>query len=101
MNMEITGLDKGVFIEYKPSHLTSDGEIEFNVVNIDRDSSWFSNVYPTLENFWNEVRYYQEKGIETHPEYDYFVVKSKPKIKNRAKSVWCDGLSSDDDDDSL
>lgn len=79
MNMEICDLDKGVFIEYKPSSLTGGDKI-LNVVHFDREPDWFNSVLPTLENFWNEVLYYRKHGIDTHEKYEH--MKEKIRKKN-------------------
>lgn len=103
MNMEICDLDKGVFIEYKPAHMTEDGNYILNVVHIDRDREWFESIFPTLKTFWEAVQRYQEIGIENHPRYEYFLKKSQPKIKQfvkqrRTPSVQLE-FSSDDEDE--
>lgn len=79
MNMEITGLDKAVFIEYVPSCITSDGNYILNIVHLDRDPEWFPSVYPILQEFWNQVIHYREHGIETHPMYSRVVEKHRKK----------------------
>lgn len=77
MNMEITGLDKAVFIEYKPADEQS--SYILNVVEIDRDPEWFGSVYPVLEKFWNSVLYYRTHGIDKHEDYKYYYSRSIPK----------------------
>lgn len=104
MNMEICDLDKGVFIEYKPAHMTEDGKCIFNVVNIDRDREWFKRIFPTLESFWIAVQRYQEIGIKNHPRYEYYLKKTQPKkkymMKKHIPSIELE-FSSDEDDDEL
>lgn len=78
MNMEIANLDKAVFIEYKPSVITG-GDIELNVVHFDREPDWFNNIFPKLENFWNDVLHYREHGIESHKHYDKMYEKIRKK----------------------
>ena len=93
-NMEVCGLEKAVFIEYKPSkkaleegtsfkdvHDPHSGKYELNIVYLDRDPRWFIRVYPRLEKFWNKVLHYRKVGIDKHPHYDYMIRKyRKPKV---------------------
>lgn len=77
MNMEIADLDRGVFIEYQPCEVF--GTEVLNVVHIDRDPEWFKNVFPKLEEFWNDVLRYQG-CIETHPNYQKYLESCKVKF---------------------
>lgn len=79
MNMEICDLDKAVFIEYRPAHMTSDKKMILNIVHVDRDKKWFEEVFPELETFWNDVLHYRENGIENHPDYHFYYEQAKPK----------------------
>lgn len=100
MNMEICDLNDAVFIEYKPSCLTG-GDIEFNVVELKRDRSWFTNIYQNLVDFWDDVQYYRNKGIDTHPRYSYHLKKSQPKLhKKTTQNIKCLCNSSDFEDSS-
>lgn len=79
MNMEICGLDKGVFIEYKPAEICDDNQMVLNIVHIERDPEWFKSVFPILQDFWDTVEYYKKEGIEKHPDWLYYYTKCKPK----------------------
>lgn len=79
MNMEITGLDTAVFIEYVPGSITPDGVHVLNIVHIERDPDWFPSVFPILESFWKEVLHYRTNGIETHTLYNKMVEKTRKK----------------------
>ena len=80
MNMEICDLEKAVFIEYRPANFLKEGdEMVLNVVEVDRDREWAERVIPILDTFWKSVLYYRENGIETHPNYEYWNNKTKPK----------------------
>lgn len=81
INMEIANLDRAAFIEYKPKELSDTGEIELNVVHIDRDPNWFPSILPVVEGFWSEVNTYKEKGIESHPEYAAHYRKANPVVE--------------------
>ena len=70
MNMEIANLDHAVFIEYKPATETED--IVFNVVHVERDSTWLPSVIDSLHTFWNEVLHYRNIGIDKHSLYEYY-----------------------------
>lgn len=105
MNMEICGLDHGVFIEYKPKEVF--GEEEFNVVHIQRDPNWMQTVFPIIHEFWEKVRSYENK-IDTHPKYENYLKKANPdlkKLNDGSVNCMCDPsgfvYSSSDDDESL
>lgn len=102
MNMEIADLDKAVFIEYRPAHMTPDNKMILNVVEVNRDRTWFENILPVLDSFWKSVVHYREKGIENHPDYLYHYNKAKPKkvfiLDDNQKSLFVnDEYSSDSD----
>lgn len=97
MNMEITGLDKAVFIEYKPAD--ESGEYILNVVEIDRDPEWFESVFPTLDKFWKSVLYYRQNGIDKHKDYKYYYSKSSQKnVMDFEESLF---IETDSDDETL
>ena len=64
LNLFITGLTKADFIEYKPADSQS-AEI-LNIVRIHINQSWLMENIPILYNFWKEVEYHREVGIENH-----------------------------------
>ena len=66
INLEVCDLEFADFIEYKPSILTG-GEMELNIVRVNRDQEWFKKNLPLIESFWNEVLEWREKGIKNHP----------------------------------
>lgn len=99
MNMEICGLDKGVFIEYVPECLTGTGMFEMNVVYLNRDPEWFKAVLPPLREFWEGVVKYRARGISHHPDYDVMVrkvrgVNSEILDKTKRRYVGCETSSS-------
>lgn len=67
LNLFITGLTKADFIEYKPRDFDSD-EI-LNIVRIHINHEWLNSNIPILYNFWKEVEYYRENGIEKHEKF--------------------------------
>lgn len=84
MNMDICGLDKGVFIEYRPAVLCEDNQYILNVVEFERDPKWFEETLPKLQSFWNDVlRYRENDNIKSHPRYNRFyrLANPPPKIK--------------------
>lgn len=80
MNMEICNLDHGVFIEYVPPFMNKGEEI-LNIVHIKRDPAWLSTILPQLQKLWDEITYWREQGIETHPLYNDVmeIINKKPK----------------------
>lgn len=92
MNMEITDLDKAVFIEYKPA--TDQDPLVFNVVELDRDPVWFESVFPTLDKFWKDVVHYRNNGIVHHYDYLYYHNLTRQKrvidVSEEAKSMFVD-----------
>lgn len=105
MNMEIAGLTKGVFIEYKPASMCQDNNYILNVVEFERDPMWIKKVYPKLESFWNSVEKYKEIGIETHPKYQKYYRIAHPEPKKLDLDKECNhnphghGFDSDSDDE--
>lgn len=99
MNMEICNLDRAVFIEYIPKHMSKTGEMILNVVHLDREPSWFDGVYNTLHNFWNDVLKYRNIGIDKHNLYPKYLKYSNQKPINdiSLKDERCLILESDDD----
>ena len=67
LNMFICDLEVADFIEYKPPDV-------LNIVRINRDDEWLNENLPKLKNFWDEVKYYREVGIEKHPKYKKTVI---------------------------
>lgn len=63
LNLFITGLNVGDFIEYDPR--TND----LNVVRIFKDTKWLNNNLPKLKLFWDDVLYYRANGIDKHPKF--------------------------------
>lgn len=62
LNLFICNLDTADFIEYQPPEI-------MNIVRVYRDQKWLDKNLPILENFWKNVEYYREYGIENHPKY--------------------------------
>lgn len=67
LNLFITGIKKADFIEYKPADQDND-EI-LNIVRIHINHSWLIENIPILYNFWKEVEYYRNIGIENHSKF--------------------------------
>ena len=84
INMEITKFD-GAFIEYVPeghcpNMRTRVKKSKFiNIIHLEYDPGWINLVLPRLREFWDEVLDYRRNGIETHPEYRRYYLKSIPK----------------------
>lgn len=91
MNMEITSLDRAVFIEYRPENKEKNHEMILNVVEFERDPEWIKQTLPKLESFWKSVLKYREIGIDKHELYDYYY-----SLNNPGKSIEFTDPSSDD-----
>lgn len=70
MNMFILDLEVTDFIEYIPSNIGKN--VELNIVRIFRDEDWFEKSFPILEKFWADVQYWRTHDIKTHPDYDKY-----------------------------
>lgn len=57
LQLEVTGLDKCYFVEWKPGNRMFDEDI-FQVQVVKRDPSWWTGALPKLRKFWDEVEYY-------------------------------------------
>lgn len=79
LNMFILGVDVGDFIEYIPRGHFGNGELKMNIVRVYKNTEWLDWALPILREFWNDVLYYREHGIETHPQYE----KISKKISSR------------------
>ncbi len=67
LNLEICDLEIGHFIEYAPG--SSDEDYTINIVEVKRDREWFARELPNMKKFWDDVLYYRENGINTHPKF--------------------------------
>tara|TARA_X000001036_G_scaffold440081_1_gene494264 strand:+ start:6686 stop:7480 length:795 start_codon:yes stop_codon:yes gene_type:complete len=67
LNMYICNVKNAAFIEYKPSPVLDN--IQLNVVHYTRDDKWLAENIPVLRTFWDQVLYYRKVGIDKHPEY--------------------------------
>jgi putative phage-type endonuclease len=63
LNLFITGLTIGDYIEYDPR------KDELNVVRIFKDLNWLETNLPKLEKFWMDVEHYRGIGIDKHPKF--------------------------------
>lgn len=63
LNLYICNLKIADFIEYCPK------TNNLNIVRIYRDTDWLNKAFPKLINFWNQVIYYRENGIENSKAY--------------------------------
>jgi len=70
LNMFILDLEIADFVEYMPG--IGSTQVEMNIVRVHRDEEWFSNNFPILQAFWNEVEFWRTKDIKTHPEYNKY-----------------------------
>jgi putative phage-type endonuclease len=74
LNLFIANLKIADFIEYVPESAHQSEQL--NIVRIHRNDNWLSENLPKLRDFWVDVTYYREVGIEHHPLYP----RSKQKI---------------------
>lgn len=63
LNLFITGLNVGDFIEYDPR------TNYLNVVRIFKDINWLNDNLHKLKLFWDDVLYYRKVGIYNHPKF--------------------------------
>lgn len=75
LNLFICDLSIADFIEFCPK------TNKLNIVRIAKDINWINKYIPILINFWNQVKYYREIGIEHHEEY----IKKKERELQREK----------------
>lgn len=99
MNLEICDLEMGVFIEYVPANFNGKGnDMILNIVEVPRDREWFAEVLPVLDKCWKTIMHYRKHGIETHPDYDYWYNKCRPKkVLDISDPPVCTIEDSDDD----
>lgn len=67
LNLFICGLKLADFIEYKPASDTNEEILNITRVHLNMD--WINKNVPTLKNFWKEVEYYREIGIQNHTKF--------------------------------
>jgi len=60
LNLFICNLNTADFVEYSPPNI-------LNIVRIKKDDIWLKTNLKKLGDFWKEIEYYREKGIDTHP----------------------------------
>lgn len=80
MNMFILDLEVTDFIEYIPSEIGKNEEL--NVVRLFRDEEWFEKSFPILEKFWSDVQYWRTRNIKEHPEYQKFFPQKAEPVKS-------------------
>jgi putative phage-type endonuclease len=76
LNLYICDLNIADFIEFCPK------TNKLNVVRIVKDMKWINENLPTLIEFWENVKYYREIGIENQPEY----IKKKQREEKREQN---------------
>ena len=57
------------FIQYKPAEATNNNQEILDILEIQRNDMWWNDQFPKLVEFWNDVLYYREIGIQNHPEH--------------------------------
>lgn len=77
LNMEIFKYD-GIFLEYVPDGHFGQNKM-LNITHLKYDPAWFKETLPILKEFWDEVVHYRNVGINTHPNYDKWERKIRPK----------------------
>ena len=70
-NMTIFNLFKSDFIEYLPNEYDPSKRI-INIVRSDFNEEWACENVPKLWDFWKQVLYWRQCGIENHPEYEKY-----------------------------
>lgn len=77
LNLFICDLSIADFIEFCPK------TNRLNIVRIAKDYNWINtNVIPLIQ-FWNDVEYYREIGIENHSEY----IKKQERLQKRQERL--------------
>jgi len=104
LNLEITNLDLGHFIEFIPGK--NDNDYIMNVVEVHRDRQWFSKELPKIKEFWDNVLFYRKEGITKHPKYRAPKIKEKDtgivlNIKEEPKKVFIPFLEIDETEDEV
>jgi putative phage-type endonuclease len=56
IQMEVCNIDETLFIQYRPAHMTEDGNPYVDITRVARDREWFANHRDTLKNFWEEMQ---------------------------------------------
>lgn len=54
VQMEVCDVDQTIFVQYKPSCVSSDGRALLDIVVVERDRAWFHGNRGKLEAFWQE-----------------------------------------------
>ena len=75
LNLFICNLKIADFIEYCPK------TNKLNIVRIYKDDKWLNKYLPIFKEFWNEVLYYREHGIDKHIKYKEATKEKKPRNK--------------------
>ena len=65
--MEVTGLEETVFIEYKPAFASETGARQLSIVVVQRDRAWFAKHRDALHDFWSEYVQRQRTHIPPPP----------------------------------
>ena len=78
LNLFICDLSIADFIEFCPK------TNKLNIVRIAKDMNWIRENVPTLINFWKDVVYYREIGLDTHPEYIKKMLREKQKEEKKS-----------------
>jgi len=77
LNLFICNLNIADYIEFCPK------TNKLNIVRIEKDMNWINVNVPILINFWKDVKYYREIGIEHHEEYKKKIQRDEKRELNK------------------
>tara|TARA_E500000178_G_scaffold279695_1_gene279566 strand:+ start:10889 stop:11650 length:762 start_codon:yes stop_codon:yes gene_type:complete len=81
LNLFICDLNIADFIEFCPK------TNKLNIVRILKDNIWLNENIPILINFWKNVLYYRDIGIDKHPEYIKKIDNDKKKEERKKEKL--------------
>lgn len=67
VQLECTGLDECVFVQWQPAHLARDGVEVFSIVTVERDRAWFAENVDALKEFWKDLMAARETYVPPPP----------------------------------
>lgn len=73
LQLEICELDVAFFVQFKPSSMIFEGQLD--IVIVKRDPEWFAASFPVFRQFWNEVENFKNMAIQ-EPSLRDFVASS-------------------------
>ena len=77
LNLFICNLNIADYIEFCPK------TNKLNIVRIEKDIEWINVNVPILIDFWKDVKYYREFGIEHHEEYKKKIQRDEKRELNK------------------